>query len=148
MLRCRACRILQDMTTTADEPQTVRRRQARLLTVVLAAMAAELAWLLADPIGGLDLMVQAGEQLQQITAGTVLLGAVIPGLMAWGLVAVIERRSARPRAVLTTCAGIALVLSLGGPLTEGDGITTKLVLTGFHLIVGAVLILGFRRTLR
>jgi hypothetical protein len=75
--------------------------------------------------------------------------AGVVGLMAWGVLATIERFSQRPaRAWLAVSIGL-LVLSLGGPLS-GDGIATgnRLALVFMHLAAGAVLISLFFRSAR
>lgn len=129
------------------EPAT-RTWPRRVTTIAVAAAAALAAWALADPVGGLELAVRSGDDVQRIGPAAVLAAVVIPGLLSWAVVAVLERRTARPRWVWTVNASIALLLSLLGPLTSGVGADSKLVLAGFHLLVAAVLVPGFRSTLR
>ena len=148
--RCRAGRprpSLGGMTTTR-ETTTVRRRSARLATIAVAAALSLLSWAIIDPLAGLDLTARNGDQLQQVGPGAVLTGVLVSGAMGWGLLAVLERFTRRPREIWTGCALIALALSFGGPLGSGDGVASKLALAGFHLLVAAVVVPGFRRTVR
>lgn len=136
-------------TTTSTSTSTpVRRRPARLATVAAAAVLALLVWVLLDPVAGLDLTARSGDQLQHIGPVSVLTGVLVSGAMGWGLLAILERFTRRPKQIWTICAFIALLLSFNGPLGSGDGVTSKLVLAGFHLLVAAVLVPGFRRTVR
>jgi len=43
---------------------------------------------------------------------------------------------------------VAPLASLGGPLSGGVGTGSKVVLSLMHLVVGAVVIVGLRRTAR
>ncbi len=63
------------------------------------------------------------------------------GLAAWLLLELLERWTRRPRLIWRTVAGSVLVLSLTGPMaaTSDAGLA---VLTGLHLLVGSILILG------
>lgn len=141
------------MTTQMTNPMAgtapaTRTWPRRMTTIAVAAAAALAAWTLVDPVGGLELAVRSGDDVQRIGPAAVLAAVVIPGLLSWAVVAVLERRTARPRRIWTMNASIALLLSLLGPLTSGDGADSKLVLCGFHLLVAAVLVPGFRSTLR
>ena len=50
------------------------------------------------------------------------------------------------RKVWTVVAVIACIMSLGSPLFSGIGVGAKLGLASLHLVVGAAVILGLRRT--
>ncbi|TDD30131.1 hypothetical protein E1218_02275 [Kribbella turkmenica] len=63
-----------------------------------------------------------------------------------GLLAVLERRTVNARKVWTVVAVTACVLSLGSPLTSGIGAGARVGLAALHLVVGAAVILGLRRT--
>ncbi|MEU4605832.1 DUF6069 family protein [Kribbella sp. NPDC023972] len=64
----------------------------------------------------------------------------------WGLLAILERRTLNARKVWTVLAVIACTTSLGSPLSSGIGVGAKLGLASLHLVVGATVILGLRRT--
>jgi hypothetical protein len=87
------------------------------------------------------------EQAKDVTAIHVLFAAAVGSLAGWGLLAVLERVTSRPRRVWTAIAIVALLASLAGPLS-GSGITTsnRLVLVLLHLVVGAVVIATLAKT--
>jgi hypothetical protein len=122
------------------------RRIRRGLTVLAAAAGASLVWVLADPIGGIDLAVRAGDATRPVGFGGVLFTGLLAGVAGWALLAVLERALSRPRRTWTAIAVVVLVLSLAGPLASGADAASRTLLTGLHLIVGAVLIAGLRRT--
>jgi Family of unknown function (DUF6069) len=135
-------------STSTTNSATARRWPGRLATIAVAAGLSLLVWVILDPVAGIDLAARSGDQLQSIGPASVLTGVLVSGAMGWGLLAILERFTRRPQQIWTISAGIALVLSLGGPLGSGDGVAGKLALTGFHLLVAAVLVPGFRRTVR
>jgi hypothetical protein len=125
------------------------RRRARLLVVVGAVMAALVVWAVAELGFGLHLRLPAnGSQASwDVNAVVVVATSGVAALAAWGLLALLERLTAHPRAAWTTIAVLALLISLGGPLS-GTGITTanRVALALMHLAVAAVLIPLLPRT--
>jgi len=129
-----------------------RARLARLAAVGGAIVAALAVWFVAEVVLGLDLRQPAasvGTQAESIDAVHVVFSAAVGSLAGWALLAVAERLTARPRRVWTVIAVVALVVSLGGPLS-GSGITTsnRLALLLMHVVVAAVVILALGRTAR
>ncbi len=129
-----------------------RARLARLAAVGGAIVAALAVWFVAEVVLGLDLRQPAasvGTQAESINAVHVVFSAAVGSLAGWALLAVAERLTARPRRVWTVIAVVALVVSLGGPLS-GSGITTsnRLALLLMHVVVAAVVILALGRTAR
>jgi hypothetical protein len=113
----------------------MQTRTRRLLTVLAAPAAALLLWAAAVPLGGVDLTVdQAGTPL---TVGPALIAAA--GLAAWGLLAVLERLTARAALTWSIIAAAVLALSLTGPLAAATT-AAMLVLMGMHVLTGALLI--------
>ncbi|MET8837040.1 DUF6069 family protein [Micromonospora sp. NPDC004540] len=139
-------------TTTAPVPavtaaRPVRRRDRALS--VLAATAATLAvWVAADPVAGVDLAVRNGGTEQSVTAVAVGVSTLLAGLAGWALLALLERFTARPRAVWTGAAALVLLLSLLGPLGGGVGTAATLTLVVLHLVAAGVLVPLLRRTAR
>jgi hypothetical protein len=127
--------------------QTRGRGSGRRLAVVgIAAAAALLDWAILAPLAGITLDARQGST-QHVGVAAVLISTVLITLAGWGLLAILERR--RPhtaRATWTVVATSVCVLSLGGPLINGIGTGAKLGLASLHLVVGAVVILGLRRT--
>jgi hypothetical protein len=135
------------MSTTlraATPRHTSRVRIHRALIVVGAVAAALAAWALAGPLAGIDLAVGPDGE-QTVEAGAVIAGSLVSGLMAWALLAVLERTMRRPVRAWVITAIVALLLSLSGPLGAADT-ASKLALIGLHLVVASVLIPGLARS--
>jgi hypothetical protein len=72
----------------------------------------------------------------------VVVTALVAGLAAWGLLALLERTVSRPARTYRIIALTVLAISLAGPLGSGVDTSSRLVLLGMHLTVGAALIIG------
>jgi Family of unknown function (DUF6069) len=127
------------------------RRRARLTAVAAVVAAALGLWAVYHMAFGIDLRSPAsfGESGSTfaVEPGQVALVSALAGFAAWGLLALLERLISRAQRVWLVIALLALVLSLGGPMS-GTGLTTanRMELLGFHLLVGAVLIPLMYRT--
>lgn len=127
-----------------------RRTVARIGAVAAATLAAAVVWVIVEPIGGLDLRAPApgspGET-HDVGLVAVLLPSFAASVAGWGLLALLERFTARARVAWTVVAVVVLVLSLGGPL-PATGITAadQLALASMHLAVAATLIPLLART--
>lgn len=119
-----------------------------MVSVLGAAACALAVWTVAVPVGGLELTVRTGGSVQAVGAGAVAVSSVLTGMAGWGLLAVLERFTARAGRTWTMVALGVLVLSVLGPLGAGLGAVTRIVLVAMHLIVGAVLIVGLGRSAR
>jgi hypothetical protein len=126
------------------------RNKARLLAVAAAVLAALAAWSVAELVFGIDLQAPAFDpsgKSSAITALDVAIVATLLSLAGWGVLALLERLTSRPRRLWLIVAPVALALSLGTPLS-GRGVTLedRVALMLLHLVVGAVLITGLART--
>ncbi|WP_350275309.1 DUF6069 family protein [Kribbella sp. HUAS MG21] len=133
-------------TQTTQQFATPLSRRSRLAVVGVAALAALADWVVLSPVGGVVLVARQGGATQHVGAVAVVLSTVGVSLAGWGLLAILERRTARARAIWTLVASLVCVLSLGSPLINGIGAGAKLGLASLHLVVGAVVVLGLRRT--
>ncbi|WP_198946365.1 DUF6069 family protein [Pseudofrankia asymbiotica] len=122
--------------------RTTARRTGRAITVAAGAAGALLLWAVNDPWAGVDLAVRRGDTTTHIGPAAVVVTALIAGLAAWGLFALLGRTVRHPVRTFRITALIVLALSLVGPLGSGVGISSRLVLLGMHLTVGAALIIG------
>lgn len=124
-------------------------RRARALTVLAAVAAAVASWVVAVPLAGADLAVTQDGRSAEVGAPMVVAFSLVASLAGWALLALLER-GLRDRAgrIWTTIAGVVLVLSLIPPLTVEASTGTRLTLAAMHVVVGAVLIAGLRRTVR
>ncbi|WBB76433.1 DUF6069 family protein [Micromonospora sp. WMMD1128] len=127
---------------------TVRpsRRRDRLFTVLAATAATLLGWAVAVPLAGVELTARGGGAEQRVTPVAVAVSTVLAGLAGWALLALLERFTGRARTVWSVVAALVLLLSLVGPLTGGVGRAATVTLVILHLLAGAVLVPGLRRT--
>jgi hypothetical protein len=112
-------------------------------------MVALVVWAVAELGFGIDLRSPANgsEASWDVNPAVVVATSGVASLAAWGLLALLERLTAHPRTVWTAIAVLALLISLGGPLS-GTGVTgaNRVALALMHLAVAAVLIPLLRRT--
>jgi hypothetical protein len=112
------------------------------LTVSAAIIGALALWTITDPIAGIGLSVRQGP----VGAGAVIVTSLLAGLAAWALLAVMRRTMTKPRRAWTITAVVVLAISLLGPLGSASNAASAVILTGMHLLVGAILIVGLRRS--
>jgi hypothetical protein len=125
-----------------DTTRTTARRTGRAITVAAGAAGALLLWAVNDPWGGIDLAVRQGDGVRHIGPAAVVVAALIAGLAAWGLLALLERTIRRPVLTYRIIASVVLILSLAAPLGSGADTSSRLVLLAMHLTVAAALIIG------
>lgn len=123
-----------------------RRRGLRALTGALAAVPALLVWAIAAPGLGVELpFTDAQGNEQEINAGAIILFSIVPALLGWALLAVLERFAPnRGLAIWTAVATAVLVVSFLPlvSMSAGAAITLGLI----HLAVGVVIITVLRAT--
>jgi Family of unknown function (DUF6069) len=118
--------------------------QGRWLSVAGAVVGAALVWLIAVPLAGIELVAKpVGGPEMHINLVAVVASSLVVGLAGLGLLTLLERRGANGLRTWTIVAAVVLVLSLGSPL-GGESGGAKVSLLAMHLVVGAVLITGFR----
>jgi hypothetical protein len=133
---------------TTQATASAARRRERAIVTASAAAAALVLWGVAAVGSDTDLQALRQGDLHVVGPGAVLITATLAAVAGWALLAVLERVTPRARTVWTGVAIVALLASLGGPLSGGVGTGSKVVLTLMHLVVGAVVIVGLRRTAR
>jgi len=132
-----------------SEMTDVRRRTGtglqRVVPTALLAMAlSAVVWLLAVPVGGVDLRVGEGADAQTVALPSVLVVSVV-AVFAGALTRRLLARRARGVLVWNVLAAVVLVLSLAGPAGAATA-DAWLVLTAMHLVVAAVVLAGQRWT--
>ncbi|MER5494716.1 DUF6069 family protein [Streptomyces sp. NPDC002454] len=133
-------------TRSTDEAPAGSRVRHRLIALAVAGIAAAATWLIGNAVGAELTVNQNG--VTEITLVGALVSTLMAGLAGWGLLALLERFTARARKAWTYCASAVLLLSLL-PTVFADATTgTRLTLTAMHLVVGAVLIPAYRRSAR
>jgi Family of unknown function (DUF6069) len=143
--------VLPQARETLVVAPTTRPRRARVLAVIAAVLAALAVWLVTDPLLGVDLAAPTrpgSEELVSITPALVAGTSLITALAGWGLLALLERFTARPRPIWTRIAVLVGLLSLAGPLSTiaSTTVANGLSLALMHLAVAAALIPGLAAT--
>ncbi|MEU8331971.1 DUF6069 family protein [Micromonospora sp. NPDC048839] len=118
-------------------------RRATVVAGAVLVAAAEFA--LLHSVAGVDLTVRSGSSTRQITVAAVVVAAAVAALAGWALLAVLERRTNRPRVWWTSVAVAVLLLSLVVGPPSGVGGEAMAILALLHLSVGVVVILGLSR---
>jgi uncharacterized protein DUF6069 len=118
----------------------------RILGVAGATLAAMAVWTIEVPILGIRLRTQFGNAAPQgVAIEAVVVSSLAGSLAGWGLLAILERRYARARAIWTGIAIAVLLASFSLPFSAGTTTATKVGLAMMHLAVAAVLIPTLRR---
>jgi hypothetical protein len=135
------------LTTTTEAPARVRPdRRLRLAGVAAAIVLAALAWVVAVPVLGADMIVEdASGKEMEIGIAPVLIMTTIWSLLGWAFLEILERFTRHARLIWTIVAGIVLLVTfapLAGPMSGG----TRATLAVLHLAVGAPLIAAFYRS--
>jgi hypothetical protein len=134
------------ITQNTTDLQPIRVPGRSRLAVVGVTVAAALAlWAFLAPLAGIDLKAQQGATIE-VGAGSVFFASAAMAFAGWALLAILERRTVNARKIWTVLAIIMCVTSLGSPIFSGIGTGARLGLASLHLIVGATVILGLRRT--
>jgi len=124
-------------------------RLSQLSVVVGAVAAALMLWAVAEPLLGINLRAPASGDAPNSDIGPVMvtIASLVPALLGWGLLVLLQRFTAHARTAWTVVGCVVLAISLFGPLS-GEGISSanRVVLLFMHLLVGAVVIFGLRRT--
>jgi predicted permease len=130
---------------TFASPRTASLLRTRALGVAGAVMANVALWVIEVPILGLHLNIRFGTApAQTIAVGFVIGATLAASLLAWALIATLERRTPRARTIWTAIAVVVLVASLSLPLYAGIAGSTKVALALMHLAAAAVLVAALR----
>ena len=136
-------------TITSTSRVAARARwRVRALAAVGATAAALAVWALAKAFGGdLHQPSFANGASQQLSAGTVIAAALIGSALGWAVIGLLERWTDHPRRIWAVGAPVALLVSLGAPLS-GHGISAgnRLSLILMHIAVAGVVIPLYHRT--
>jgi hypothetical protein len=134
----------KEAVAVKDETTTRRSTGRRLVTLLVAVVATSLVWTIAEKVFDVDVKVKQNGTETAVQLPSVIIVTLLAGLVGWGLLALLERFSARGRRIWTIIAVVVLVVSLLGPLS---GITAgaKVTLLLLHLAAGLVIIPGLAR---
>jgi hypothetical protein len=129
--------------TPVEAPPAAGTWKRRLVVVAGAVLAAVVVYLVTTLVAGQELSSPAmnDQQPADVTIGAVIVASALVSLLGWGLLALLEKFTAKARTIWTVVALVVLALSLGGPLSGTDVSTGNRVgLVLLHLAVAAVLI--------
>jgi len=115
----------------------------RAATILGAVIANLVIWAISTYVGQVDLHVNGTDVGPVLVAGVTLLA----GLVAWGLLAFLERRMANAWKIWRNIALAVLVISMIGPLGADEALG-KTTLSLMHVFAGAIIIKGFSNTVR
>jgi hypothetical protein len=112
---------------------------------VLAAGAATVVWAVARA-AGVDLVVRSGAGgTSDVNVISVVVTSLVVAITGAALLRLLERRTENGRRTWTIVAVTVWAVSLVGPLSAVQP-SAGLVLASLHLLVGAVVVIGLRRT--
>ena len=135
--------------TSANQLTSPRRHSGAHVGAVLAGVAAALVvWGLAElTVADLRQPGFGSADPQDLNAAIVAVAALLGGLLGWAALALLERVTARGRRLWIAAMSVALLLSLGAPLS-GEGVTAgnRVALVLMHLSVAAVVLPLLYRT--
>jgi Family of unknown function (DUF6069) len=118
-------------------------RSRRVATVVLAPLAALVAWALLRAAGvAFDVSTGSG----RVGAGDVLVAAVLAALLGWLVVRWLERHVEHPRLWWARVASACLAASIVGP-SRLAGDVDSVALMGLHIVTAGVIVTGFAATI-
>jgi hypothetical protein len=120
--------------------------QIRAMAIVDAVILNVVILLAARVITGDWPVATVGDDEQTIGFAPVILVTVLAGLIAWGLLALLERMTSRAATIWTAIAVVVLLLSLFGSIGSGVGTSSKVVLTLMHLGAAATIVPLMRRS--
>lgn len=132
--------------TSTPAGTSAARRRERAIVTGSAAAAALVLWAVAAVGSDTELQALRQGDVHVVGPGGAFGTATVAALAGWALLATLERFTARAQTIWTGVAIVALLASLGGPLSGGIGTGSKVVLTVMHLVVGGIVIVGLRRT--
>jgi hypothetical protein len=118
----------------------------RAMAIVVAIVTNLVILIIGRLLSGTYPTANVGGSEQIIGFAQVIIVTTLVGLLAWGLLGVLERATTRAKTIWTVIAMIFLVLSLLGPLGGGADTMSKVVLACIHIGAAAPIIFLMRRT--
>ncbi|HEX5164507.1 MAG TPA: DUF6069 family protein [Thermomicrobiales bacterium] len=120
--------------------------QTRAIAVVAAIVVNAIILAAGRLINGDFPIATVGNDQQTIGFAQVIVVTLLVGLIAWGMLAALERTTVRARTIWTTIAVAIFAISLLGPLGSGDTTSSIVVLTCLHVGAAATIIPLMRKT--
>ncbi|HYI13796.1 MAG TPA: DUF6069 family protein [Thermomicrobiales bacterium] len=114
--------------------------QTRALAVAAAVVINVVILTIGRLVNGEFPVATVGSDDQTIGYVQVVGVTAVNGLVAWGLLALLERTTSRATTIWTAIAGIMFVLSMLGPIDGGVNTSSKIVLVLLHVGAAATII--------
>ena len=116
--------------------------RAGLLAAAAAAVANMIIWAIERILLGLALPVPqgAGNEIAPLPVVMVVVVSAVAAIAATLLLAILNRFVQRPIRIFQGIAAVALLLSLGGPLSLPVDIATKVGLSAMHVVAAAAIV--------
>lgn len=127
--------------TTPKAGGKARSGVRRGIVVLVAAALTCVAWLVGR-MAGVSYIAETPLGTREITLELTAVATVVSGLIAWTVVAVLERYTASARALWITAGLIVLAASIIPVFTTTAEPATKVTLSALHCVAAAVLIPG------
>jgi hypothetical protein len=121
-------------------------QQIREMAIVAAIVVNVIILVVGRLATGEFPVAKDGEGERTVGFGQVILMTGVSGLIAWGLLAVLERATSRAKTIWTVIAVTAFLLSIVGPLDGGVDTASKIALVLMHVGAAATIIPLMRRT--
>lgn len=130
------------MDTSVTERGLTSPRLLSLLAVIGAIAVTCAAWAVAHLLAGITLEVRLtpGAQPEPVGIASVTVASALAGVVALLVVAVLRRRTKRPRRNWLVISLVLLAVSLAGPLSGAQTASALVSLVCLHLLAAAVLI--------
>lgn len=128
-------------------PAAKQRTGSRLVPIFLAVISTTVVWYIAHSVLDVDLKAKTGATVTEVTLPTVIVVTFVVGMLAWALLALLERLTGAARGIWTTIAVLFFLVSLLGP-AGAVGNSAKLGLACLHIVAALVIIPGLGRTAR
>jgi hypothetical protein len=128
------------------ETATGSTLQTRAVAVIAAIVVTSIILAVGRLITGEFPVAAVNGDEQTIGFAQVIVVTLAVGLVSWGLLALLEKASARARTIWTTIAVVIFTISLLGPLGSGDTTSSVIVLACLHVGAAATIIPMMRKT--
>jgi hypothetical protein len=135
--------VLTTDTAPARSRAAVRRRR-RALGIVATLVVTLAVWLLGH-LAGADYWISDSQGTVRIDALVTTQVTVVLGLVGWGVLALLERRTRHGTTARTVLAAVVVLASLIPIVLVEATTATRVALAAVHLAVGAVLVPVFVR---
>jgi hypothetical protein len=119
-------------------------RVRRLGAVLVAALANGVVWLVADA-AGVDFVIEPpGQGEIRVDLVVVIVVTFLTGIVAWGVLALLERVVRRACAIWLFIALLVFLVFLIPPVSSDASTGTTAALVTMHAVEAVVLAVGFR----